>query len=155
MTSRVRVAFGPALVAALVLALAACGDGGGPSTGPSPPGGFDLTGTWRGTASDSSGPGQMVWQITQSGGSLTGTLTMTDTATNLTGRGTITGTIAGATVTFAISIPAGGFDAPHQTCTAQVSGDAQLASSTLTGSYTGTNSCAGAIVSGQLTLDKQ
>lgn len=157
MTAPFGVRFGLGAIAALVSTLSACSNGGGSASpvSPSPSTGSSLTGTWRGTASDSSGPGQITWQITQSGTTVTGTLTMTDTATNLTGRGSVSGTVSGSSVTFTMTIPAGGFDAPYASCSAQVSGEAQLASSTLSGSYSGSNSCAGAIASGQLTLDKQ
>ena len=146
-----------AAIVVLISTLSACSNSSdsSPPAAPSSPTGSSLTGTWRGTASDSSGPGQMTWQITQSGASVSGTLTMTDTATNVTGRGSVMGTVSGSSVTFTMSVPAGGFDAPHGACTAQVSGEAQLASSTLTGSYSGSSSCAGTIASGQLTLDKQ
>lgn len=139
----------------LLLAIAACRSGtSGPAT-PSAPADSGLTGTWRGTASDSSGPGQMTWQLTQAGGTINGTVTMTDTATGLTGRGSISGTLSGETLRFTLNIPAGGLDAPFGSCRSEVSGDAQVSGTTMTGSYSGSSSCAGAIASGQLTLNKQ
>jgi hypothetical protein len=113
-----------------------------------------LTGTWQGTASDSSGPGQMTWVITQSGGSISGTMTLTDTATKLGGRGSISGSVSGSTIRFTLTVPAGGFDAPYGSCTSEVSGEAEVSGTALTGSYSGSNSCEGAIASGQVSLNK-
>jgi hypothetical protein len=96
----------------------------------------------------------MTWQLTQSGGTINGTVTMTDTATGLSGRGSISGTLSGSTLRFTLNIPAGGFDAPYGACTSEVSGDAQVSGTTMTGSYAGSSSCAGTIASGQLTLNK-
>lgn len=139
--------------------------GGGSPTSPTPPSGgtpappatdpVNLTATWSGTASDSSGPGQVTWQITQSGTSFSGTLVMTDAATGYGGRGAVSGTMTGSSIRFSMSVPAGGFDGPHGACTANVSGDGQATSSSITGTYSGSNSCSGTIASGQLTLNKQ
>jgi hypothetical protein len=144
------------MFALLIAGAAACDSGSGTTTGPSPsPGSSSLTGTWSGNASDSSGPGQMTWQITQSGGSFNGNLTMIDTATKLTGRGSVSGTLSGSTIRFTIAVPAGGFDAPHNTCTADASGEGQVNGTTITGTYTGSSSCGGTLASGQITLAKQ
>ena len=149
----------PAFVAAL--SAAACG-GSGPAapTRPSPTptpaaSAANVSGTWSGPASDSSGPGQMSWQITQTDASFSGTVTMTDTSTGVGGSGSVSGTVAGSTIHFSISIPAAGFQSPFTSCTASVSGDGQATSSSITGTYTGSNSCSGAIAAGQLTLNKQ
>ena len=135
-----------------------CGESGGSSTPPlptSPSGPASLSGTWSGSASDSSGPGQMSWQVTQAGESFSGTMTITDTGTGLGGRGSVSGTLSNASIHFSISIPAGGFDSPYAACTANVTGDGQASTSSITGTYSGSNSCAGTITSGQLTLNKQ
>jgi hypothetical protein len=155
MTITTRVSI-PMLFAGLAcVVLVACSEGGGSNTPTSPTPSGGLTGTWRGTASDSSGPGQMTWQLNQTGNSFSGTMTMTDTATTLTGRGSVSGTVSGSNLHFTITIQAGGFDAPYNGCTAQVDGDAELSATTITGSYSGTNSCAGSVASGQLSLSKQ
>ena len=151
---------GLALALLAFISAEACGGSGGSSTQPSPTspsasGPVSLSGTWIGSASDSSGPGQMSWQVTQAGGSFSGTATLTDTATGLGGRGSVSGTVSNSSIHFSISIPAGGFDSPYAACTANVSGDGQASTSSITGTYSGSNSCAGIITSGQLTLNKQ
>jgi hypothetical protein len=97
----------------------------------------------------------MTWQVTQSGSSFSGTMTMTDTSTRVTGRGTVSGTVSGSSIQFSISVLAGGFDNPYNTCSANVSGTASLSSSSMSGTYDGSSSCSGTISSGQLTLSKQ
>ena len=152
-----------ALALLVFISADACGGSGGSSTQPSPTsptspsasGPVSLSGTWSGSASDSSGPGQMSWQVTQAGASFSGTVTITDTGTGLGGRGSVSGTLSSSSIHFSISIPAGGFDSPYAACTANVSGDGQASTSSITGTYSGSNSCAGAITSGQLTLNKQ
>ena len=97
----------------------------------------------------------MSWQITQSGASFSGTVTMTDTATGINGRGSVSGTLTSSMIRFSIAVPAGGFDSPFASCSATVSGDGQASSVSLTGTYTGSNSCGGSIGSGSFTLKKQ
>ena len=97
----------------------------------------------------------MTWQLTQSGTSISGTMSMTDTSTKVTGRGTVSGTVSGSSLQFTVSVLAGGFDSPYNTCSASVSGNATISSASVTGTYGGSSSCSGAITSGQLTLNKQ
>ncbi len=142
-------------VALVVLGLTvlhpACGGGpAAPSTDP-----VDLTATWSGPASDSSGLGEVTWRITQSGTAFSGTLLLTDAETGVSGRGAVSGTIAGSSIDFLMTVPAGGFEGPYTSCAASVSGNARAASSSITGTYSGSNSCSGAIGSGQLKLDKR
>ena len=54
-----------------------------------------------------------------------------------------------------LGVPAGGFDSPYASCTAEVSGDGQISTASITGTFAGSNSCTGTITSGQLTLNKQ
>jgi hypothetical protein len=136
----------------------ACGGGGSSSSpsSPSPPAasGVSLAGQWKGTATDSSGPGTITMQVTQTGTDLSGTVTMTVTGVSTTGRGTLTGTLSGTSIQLTIAIPAGGFDAPYTNCNASVSGSGQASASSITATYTGTNSCSGPVTGGQLTVSK-
>jgi hypothetical protein len=138
-----------AVALALVLSVAACRSR--TMTGPDRSG---LTGTWTGSAEDSSGPGRMTWNVVQADASFSGAMTMVDAASNLSGRGSISGTIAASSLHFSISVPVGGFDSPFGSCSSEVSGDAQLSSSSIAGTYSGTNSCTGAITSGRITLSR-
>ena len=137
------------------MALALSGACGGASS--SPPAApsassVNVAGSWRGTATDSSGEGSLTLQMTQSGTDLSGTVTMS--VITVTGRGTLTGTVSGSTIRLTITIPAGGFDAPFAGCTATVSGDGQASASSISATYTGTNSCSGPVTKGELRLTK-
>jgi hypothetical protein len=135
----------------------ACGGGSGGAAGGTmpPPSTLDVTGTWTGTASDPSGNGDMTWQLTQTGDSFSGNVTVTDSSSNYSGRGTVSGGVLGTLIHFTVTIPAGGFDGPWASCTASVSGDGQLSSTEITSAYSGSNSCSGQIAVGQLTLTKK
>ena len=153
------------LVAATLIGVAgfACGGGGGSSSSPTQPSAptsnANIAGSWIGSAYDSagtsSGPGSMTWQITQTGASFAGAMTMTDAGTNVTGRGTVSGTVSGTAIQFSIAVPAGGFDSPYATCSANVTGTGVAASTSINGNYSGSSSCSGTISSGLLTLIKQ
>lgn len=118
--------------------------------GPTTP---DLTGTWAGSASDTSGFGDFVWRLQQgSGGAVSGVVEITDRGVSITGRGTISGTVTPSGMQFTLVVPAGGFDAPYDNCSSTVTGDATLATGSLTATYSGTSTCGGKIYSGQVTL---
>lgn len=142
---------------ALIASSGACSkDSSTPTTPSAPPASTaNVAGAWVGTASDSSGPGRMTWQLTQSGASFSGSLTITDTGTNTTGRGTVSGTVSGSALQFSLTVPAGGFDSPYAACSSTVSGTATASAAAITGVFAGSSSCTGTIASGQLNLNKQ
>ena len=96
----------------------------------------------------------MAWTLSESNGAFSGAFTIVDGTVGVKGAGTVSGTLSGSTVTFTASVPAGGFDAPFAGCSASISGQAALTESTLTVTYTGSNSCSGALTSGTATLAK-
>ena len=113
-----------------------------------------IEGTWSGTASDASGPGHMVWRLSQSGSSFSGTASLLEDMTSLVGHGTITGTVEAGLVGFTLTIPAGGFDLPYQSCLVQLTGTARLTATRLVGDFAGSNSCSGPVTGGQFTLEQ-
>lgn len=112
-------------------------------------------GVWTGEMSDASGPGFARWTLSQSADRVTGSVTIDDADTSFRGRGSTSGTVAGRVFSFAIEIPAGGFDDPHGGCSAVLSGAVTMSAATLVGMYSGTNSCTGPILSGRIALVKQ
>ena len=112
----------------------------------------DVTGTWAGSASDNTGFGEFLWQVTQSGGTFTGRIEITDRSAGITGQGSVHGSVLDGTLQFTITIPSGGFDAPFDNCTTTVSGDATVASTSLSGTYAGSSSCSGKVYAGQFVL---
>lgn len=146
---------------------AGCG-GGDHSMGPTGPGSMtNHTGTWGGSMSESGGAtmgsgmmggmmggmmsGQMTWQMTQTEANVTGHMEMS--AFRGTGRMAISGTISGQTMTFTMNIPAGGM--PEPGCAATGNGTAQMNGNTMTGTYSGSNTCSGAFSNGQFTLSRR
>ena len=140
------------LALAAASAVAACGSAGQPVAPTEIT--ADIGGEWVGTASDSTGPGQLTWHVSQTGASFTGTVTMIDTATSVAGRGALSGTVSGLLMHFSLSVPAGGFDGPYDRCAADVSGDGKLSGATLDGTYSGVNSCTGKVTAGQFTMTR-
>ena len=88
--------------------------------------------------------------------SLSGSASMTDTTQGITGSGSITGSVSGSSFQFTITVASGSFSGAAAGCSASINGNGQsVSSTTLSATYSGTNSCSGAIGSGQLTMSKQ
>ena len=129
-----------------------------PEPVPLAPGGesaFSLTGTWSGSGSDSSGPGQMTtWVLTHTGSALTGLVTARTPLGTVVFNGTFSGSLDGTTLTFTVAIPHGGISR-FPTCTAMISGTAAgVTASAINGTYSGTNSCTGPVTDGHFSLTK-
>ncbi len=151
-----------------MLVVAGCNDTTTPS-GPSPilagaTGGANLTGTWTGQGSDSSssvmgagsmmgqaGMGQMTWRLTTSGSSVSGTMSFSGMPGQM--PGSMQGVLSGSVLTFTMTMPAGTMMSPG--CSATASGTMQVNGTTMTGLFSGSNSCNGAFNNGQMTLAKQ
>lgn len=114
--------------------------------------GVDVSGAWAGAAADTSGFGDLQWQVTQSGGTLAGTVAITDRTVPVTGHGTLSGSILAGTLHFTMVVPSGGFEEPFAECSTTVTGDAMVSASTITGTYAGVSTCGGKVYGGQLTL---
>ena len=133
---------------------AGCGGGGSSPTSPSTPA-LNLTGTFSGSASDSSGPGQLTWRLTQTGTSVAGSVSLVALPSGITGTGSVAGTLTGTTLTFTMTIPRGGIPA-RPTCSVSAEGRATgVTKDTIPGTYSGSNSCSGAFTGGEFTLRRQ
>jgi hypothetical protein len=122
-------------------------------TGPfSGPPALDVTGTWSGPASDEKLTGTMTFNLTQTGGSVTGTVVVrTNPPQVQLANGTITGTMSGATLTYGIDFPnAGGIG-----CPVTVNGTANVSAAAISGTYTGIGTCGGPFSGGLISLAKQ
>lgn len=155
----VRLAAGCLLGTALA-GTVSCG-GGGSTTGvttptPTPQPSVSLTGTYSGSAFDSSGAGQMTWQLTQPNAtSVSGTVLAKTVTGTVTFNGTVSGTLSGTALTFTITVPQGGIPTLAN-CTLNISGAASgVTTTTIAGTYSGTNSCTGPFSNGQFSLAKQ
>lgn len=158
---------GVAILAAL--AVAACGDGssGPTSASPTPATGTTMSGTWAGTSADSTGQEKMIWTVTQTGNSVTGTMNLADTGRNMMGNGSMQGTINGSTLSFHMSVPTGGFSGMMSSCAMGMDGQATMSDDgrTMTGTYSGSmsgmmsggmmnQSCGGSMADGHFTLTR-
>lgn len=97
----------------------------------------------------------MSWTVTQSGSSFSGTVSLTDVSSGVSGAGPLSGTMSGTTLSFTMSIPAGGFGEPYASCSANASGQGTVTGSSISATYTGSSSCSGAIAGGIITLSRQ
>ena len=121
------------------------------------PQGLDLSGTWSGDITVQGLSARMTWTLTQTNSSVSGPVVIALPNGVVLVNGTLNGTLAGSTLTYTITIPAGGI--PTQPgCAGQLDGtvDATVAAtSTLSGSYTLTSSTCGApLAGGSITLTK-
>ncbi|MFN7916851.1 MAG: hypothetical protein U0Q55_16020 [Vicinamibacterales bacterium] len=113
---------------------------------------LDLTGNWAGTASDTSGFGDLRWHLEQTGSTVTGQMDIVDRGMDITGRGRVDGSVLEQKFQFTLTITAGGFDAPMDGCETTVRGEAIAGATSISGTYAGRSTCGGAIYSGQLVL---
>lgn len=138
----------------LALTASACG---GNASSPVGPGSVPtMTGTWVGSASDSTGSmmgaGMMngaAWTITQTGNTFSG---MMQLAGHPGWTMTISGTMAGPTGTFTMTLPVGPMMAGACGATATGTFDMDDMMTQLHGTYAGTNSCTGPFDHGQLSM---
>ncbi len=168
---RVRTKFTSVMIVAL-LAAAGCGGTSAPMSmnpvgpGRSSPPVASVTGTWMGTASDSTGTmmgagmsasmmSGMTWQITQTGNTFTAVGQFAGNTSHMGGAAmTLTGTINGTTVTFTMTMPGGMMSG---TCTAVATGtlDINALMTQMHGTYAGSNSCMGPFDHGTMSLVRQ
>jgi hypothetical protein len=119
-----------------------------------------LTGVWGGTGSDSTGVSQLTATLTQTvpaAGALAeagvdGTVTFA--GNGMSGSGTFSGALSvySPIVPFVIT---GTASDGVTTCNLTIRGYAQVSTTTIMSAYTGSNSCAGPVSNGQLTLVPQ
>ena len=146
---------------ALAAFTAACGNNS--PTGPSGMTPASMAGTWAGSSSDSSnsmgagsmmgqaGLGAMTWQLTQSGSTVTGSMSFSGMQG---GRaGSFSGTMSGEDMTLMMDLPSGSMMSSG--CSARATGTARVSGTTMTGSYSGSNSCTGSFVNGQMTMTRR
>jgi hypothetical protein len=115
---------------------------------PTQPTNANVGGTWSGTGSDNSGPGTFTFALTQNGTNVSGTWSARDSQTGITVNGTLSGTVSGNN--FQGQMIGGALN-----CVVTVSFTASISGSSMSGTYSGTSSCAGAVTNGRFNLTKQ
>jgi hypothetical protein len=127
------------------------------SNTPTTPSTLNLAGTWAGSVTFQGVTAQMTWMLTETGTSVSGpALVALSTGTVLL-NGALTGTISGSTLTYAISVGAGGIPS-RPTCTGQLTGTMNVtigSPSSMTGAPSITsNTCAPPLSSENVTLTR-
>ena len=151
-------------VALLTSVVAACGDSS-PTAPTGPMASTSMNGTWTGSASDSSsamgagslmgqaGMGTMTWPLTQSGSTVTGSMSFA----GMPGRmpGAFSGTMSGDEMTFTMDMPINSMVSSG--CTARATGTARVdgTRTTMTGTFGGSNSCTGSFTNGQMMMTRR
>jgi Big-like domain-containing protein len=120
---------------------------------------INLTGTWQGTGADSTGLSQFTAVLAQpvSSGALV-EVGVTGTVAFVTNGLPGTGSFSGALFLYSPQVPfvmSGTTSLGSVTCSVTIRGYAQVSNTMITSAYTGTNSCAGPVSNGQLTLAAQ
>lgn len=97
------------------------------------------------------GLGAMTWQLTQSGSAVTGSMSFSGMQG---GRaGSFSGTMSGEDMTLTMDLPSGSMMSSG--CSARATGTARVSGTTMTGSYSGSNSCTDSFMNGQMTMTRR
>jgi hypothetical protein len=102
---------------------------------------LDISGPWSGQDSDSAGAGPFSLSLHQDGGVVIGSGSITEDRSR---NGLFAGTISASTLYFNFNY--------GENCVRLLSGTMAAGANTLTGTFSGSNSCGGAIANGQLSL---
>ena len=151
--------FGPTLLLLFAIGVSSCDDAPLSSSitrsGSSPSPVMNLTGIWSGTAIDSSGVVEMLWQLTQNAGNVTGTVRASTNVGLPLYTGSVAGTLAAGVLTFTVTVPRGSIPELPE-CSLALTGSAtDVQASSMAGIYTGTHSCQGAVEGGRFVFVKQ
>ena len=156
------------VLVAVLLASFASACGGSATTSPSAStASASMAGAWVGIASDSSSSigagsmmgqadmGTMTWQLTENGSIETGPMTFSGSGMQGRTPGTLVGTMSGDDMSFAMDMPSSSMMSTG--CSSRATGTAHVnrTTMTMTGTYSGSNSCSGAYTSGQMTMTRR
>jgi general secretion pathway protein D len=114
----------------------------------------DLTGTWSGSLTTLPGTPPMTWTLVESGASVNGSVVVAFQGLVLL-SGQLSGTLANGTLTYTITVPAGGIPTAP-TCSGQLTGSGTATGSTISGTAApGAISCVPPISSVSFVLSRQ
>jgi hypothetical protein len=112
-----------------------------------------VSGVWSGSGTDSSGPGEIAWDVTQEGLRVSGRFKGKEPSSGLVFEGPIIGQLSGSTLTFTMTVERGTLPRPYQSCEITLRGAAEVSAIEIRGTYEG-QSCGRPVRNGQLTLLK-
>ena len=146
--------------------LSACGGSSSAvTTAPGPTPTLTVSGIWAGSASDSttagvpgqmmgqSGMGTMTWQLTQTGNSVKGSMAFSGMPTLM--PGSIVGTMDADDMTFTADMPMASMMSGRCAATAKGTVHVDRGTMTMTGTYSGSNSCSGAFADGHMDMARR
>jgi peroxiredoxin len=111
-----------------------------------------ISGAWSGNGTDSSGPGEISWDVTlQDGARVSGSFKGRDPSSGLTFGGSLAGQLSSSKLNFTMTVPRGSMKRPYQNCEMTMTGIADVAGNEMRGTYEG-SSCGRPVRNGQLTL---
>jgi hypothetical protein len=99
--------------------------------------------------------GTMTWQLTQNGSTVTGPMSFAGAGMQGRMPGSFLGTMSGDDMTFTMDMPSSSMMSSG--CSSRATGTAHVnrTTMTMTGTYSGSNSCSGAYTNGQLTMTRR
>jgi thioredoxin-dependent peroxiredoxin len=110
-----------------------------------------IAGVWSGSGTDSSGPGEISWDIKQEGGRVAGRFKGKEPSSGLVFEGPIIGQLSSSKLTFTMTVERGTLPRPYQSCEIVLKGIADVSGIEIKGTYEG-QSCGRPVRNGQLTL---
>jgi hypothetical protein len=139
-----------AAVALCAFTIASCGDNS------SSPSAVNVAGTWNGNLPTLLGTARVTWALTQTGTAVSGTASVVDATAQPVFSGPLSGSVSGSTLTYNVTIPAGGVPVVPS-CTGRIDGTMAVNGSSMSGAFTGTSSCQSQVplTGGNLTMSKQ
>jgi thioredoxin-dependent peroxiredoxin len=113
-----------------------------------------IAGMWSGSGTDSSGPGEMSWNITQEGGRVAGRFKGKEPSSGLVFEGPIIGHLSASTLSFTMTVERGTMPRPYKSCEIVMTGTANVTGIEIKGTYEG-RACGRPVQDGRLTLLRQ
>ena len=99
--------------------------------------------------------GTMTWQLTQNESAVTGAMSFSGSGMQNRTAGSFLGTMSGDDMTLTMDLPT--VSMMSSGCSSRATGTARVnrTTMTMTGTYSGSNSCSGAFTSGQMTMTRR
>jgi hypothetical protein len=120
------------------------------------PSAINVAGTWNGNLATLLGTARVTWVLTQAGNAVTGTASVVDPTAGPLFNGPLSGSVSGSTLTYNVTIAAGGVPLVPG-CSGRIDGTMAVNGSSMSGAFTGTSSCPSQLplTGGNLTMSKQ
>ena len=108
---------------------------------------LNISGTWKGPASDNTGPGTLTLILTQTDKRVEGTIIAVD-ASGKRAQGNVTGNLKGTQFS-------GDWSLKYGRCNIAIHFSSRIDGARMSGTYSGTNTCSGPVINGVFQLKRQ